>query len=151
VDRTQLGEVEALGALALPDAGDVDVVDRRRGELLRREELAQGDQPRVGHLRDADVGLLRGGELVRRLLRGGEDVEEGRLADLREAEDAELHRRRIVVGSGAAARALWRPAQLEPGDQKARAADDPRAGAAGLEGEVAGDTAHAAQERADAP
>ena len=46
-----LREVEALRAFALADARDVDVLDRRRRVLLRREEVAQLGQPRVGHLR----------------------------------------------------------------------------------------------------
>ena len=81
-----------LSALSpLVHAGDVDVLHRRRHVALGLEEVAQRLQAHVADLGHPHVRLAGGGVLVRRLLRGGQRIEQGRLSRLRETENAELH------------------------------------------------------------
>src|SRR5918997_435188 len=73
---------------AADDAGDVHERHRRRDDLLRAEDLRELVQPRVGHAHHADVRLDGGERVVRRedvVL--GQGVEEGRLADIGQADD----------------------------------------------------------------
>jgi hypothetical protein len=71
--------------------GDVHELDDGRLDLLRIDDLGQGVEARIGHFDDADVGL-DGAEGV--VLGGdaglGEGIEEGRFADVGQADDAAL-------------------------------------------------------------
>ena len=100
VHRLQLREVEALRPFALGDARNVDVFDRRRGVLLRVEQVAQRGEARIGDLGDAQVGGVRRQEFSRRLVGRGEGIEQGRLAGFRETEDSELHGVPFVADAG---------------------------------------------------
>ena len=72
-------------------AGDVDELDGGRDDLLRLDDLGERVEPRVGHLDDADVRLDRAEGIVLGRDAGlGEGVEQGGLADVRQADDAAL-------------------------------------------------------------
>ena len=78
------------GRGAAHDAGDVDEGDGRGDDLLGVEHLGEHVEARVGHRDDADVGLDRGEGVVRGqhvVLR--QRVEEGGLADVGQADDAD--------------------------------------------------------------
>ncbi len=99
-DRVGLADVrEELVAQALTlagapdDARDVDEVDGGGEDLLRGEDLRELGQPRVGDADDADV-RLDGGERVvgRQHVVLGQGVEQGRLADIRQADDSDRER-----------------------------------------------------------
>ena len=84
-----VAEALALGGAA-HEAGDVDEGEPRRDLGGRARDVAQLVEPRIGHADVADVGLdgaegIVGG-LRRRRLR--QRVEEGGLADVRQAHDA---------------------------------------------------------------
>ena len=95
------------------ERGDVDDLERRVHELLRRRHLAEALDPLVGHLGDAD-GRLGGGERVRGddRRRAGERVEQARLAAVGEADEAEAFHR---LGAYAWAYRATRPATLHAG------------------------------------
>jgi hypothetical protein len=98
VDPADVGEeavAETLAAAgALRQAGDVDDVDGRVDLAGRLEHLVEAVQPRVGHRDHADVGLgRRVGVGGGRRVGVGEGVEQGRLADVGQADDAEFHGR----------------------------------------------------------
>ena len=98
VDAADVGEeavAEALAAAgALRQAGDVDDVDGRVDLARRLEHLVQAVETRVGDGDDAHVGLgRRVGVGGGRRVGVGEGVEQGRLADVGQADDAELHGR----------------------------------------------------------
>ncbi len=108
-------EALALGG-ARDQAGDVDELDDRRDHLQRLVDGGELREARVGHFHHAHV-RLDGAERI--VLRGdaglGERVEERRLADVGQADDAALQChvviplsvRRAVSGSYAAR--SWRP------------------------------------------
>ena len=84
-----VAEPLALGGAA-HQAGDIDEDDARRNDLGRLAERRQPVQPRIRHRDLADIGLdgaerIIGGLRRRRL---GQRVEERRLADIRQADDA---------------------------------------------------------------
>src|SRR5690606_16388554 len=97
-DRVDLADVrQELVAQPLPasgagdQAGDVDELDRGRHHLLRLDDLRQRVQARVRHRHHADVRLDGAeGEVGRGDARPGQRIEEGRLADVRQADDAAL-------------------------------------------------------------
>ena len=115
VDLADVGEELVAEPLALRgaahQAGDVDEGEPRRHDLHGLGELRQRVEPRIGHRHLADIGLDGAERIVRRLRRRrrGQRVEERRLADIRQADDAafETHgrcsdypKRRAVGGSG---------------------------------------------------
>ena len=75
---------------AAHQAGDVDEGEAGRDDLLRAGDRGERVQPRVGHGDVADVRLDGAERIIRRLRGGrlGERVEERRLADVRQADDA---------------------------------------------------------------
>ena len=81
-------------ALARPfhEASDIDEVHPRRDDLLRARDLRQHVEARLGHRHVADVGLDGAERIVRRLRRrsAGQGVEQGRLADIRQAHNSGL-------------------------------------------------------------
>jgi hypothetical protein len=77
---------------ALHQPGDIDELHHRRHHLLRLGDLGDHLEPQVGHFHDADVGLDGAeGIVLRRDARLGEGIEQGGLADVRQAHDAALH------------------------------------------------------------
>ncbi|GHG70784.1 hypothetical protein GCM10018980_65770 [Streptomyces capoamus] len=99
-DRVGLADVrEELVAQALTlggaahDAGDVDEVDRGRKDALRLEDRGQLCEAAVGHADHADVRLDRGERVVgREHVVLGQGVEQGRLADIGQADDSDRER-----------------------------------------------------------
>ena len=96
-DRVDLADVaqelvpEPLAlAGAADEPGDVEELDRRRRDLLGPGDRREPREARVRHGHDAHVGLDRAERIVRRLrvLRGGDCIEDRRLPDVREADDA---------------------------------------------------------------
>ena len=75
---------------AAHQAGDVDEGEPRRHDLDRLGELRQRVEPRIRHRDLADIRLDGAERIVRRLRRRGlgQRVEERRLADIRQADDA---------------------------------------------------------------
>ena len=102
-DRVHLADVgeelvaEALAlARALDQAGDVEELDRRGHGALGLHDPGERVEPRVGDLHDAGVRFDRGEGIVRhQRAGGGERVEEGGLADVGKADDAEAEHRPI--------------------------------------------------------
>src|SRR5690606_9276855 len=93
VDFADVGQelvAQALAAGGAGDqAGDVHELDRGGDHLLRVDDVRQRVQARVRHRHHAHVGLDRAeGEVGRGDARPGQRVEEGRLADVRQADDA---------------------------------------------------------------
>ena len=96
-DRVDLADVAeelvaepfALGC-ALHQPGDVDERQLGRDDLGRSGDGGELVEARIGDRDLADVGLDRAERIVGRLrrLRLGQRVEEGRLADVRQADDA---------------------------------------------------------------
>ena len=84
-------------ARTLHDAGDVDEHDGRRQEPLRTEDAGEHVEPRVRNPDHAGVRLDRRERVVR-----GEDIvlrqgiEEGRLPDVRESDDADRERQGAI-------------------------------------------------------
>ncbi len=71
------------------EAGDIHELNSRRHDLLRVHDVGELLQARVGHRHDPDVGVDRAERIVLgRDLRPGESIEQGRLADVRQAHDA---------------------------------------------------------------
>lgn len=99
-DRVRLADVrEELVAQALTlgsaahDARDVDEVDRRREDLLGAEDLRELAEAGVGDADHAHVRLDRGERVVgRQHVVLGQGVEQGRLADIRQADDSDRER-----------------------------------------------------------
>ena len=102
VGLTDVGEELVAQALALARAahqpGDVDERHRRRDRTGAVEQRGQLVEPGIRHAHDADVGVDR----RERIVRGehgvlGQRVEQGRLPDVREADDAdrECHDSRV--------------------------------------------------------
>src|SRR6185503_904184 len=91
VGEELVAETLALGG-AGHQAGDVDELDHRRHHLLRLLDRRDRIEAPVGHRHDADV-RLDGAERI--VLGGdarlGERVEQGGLADVRQADDTALH------------------------------------------------------------
>ena len=87
---------------AAHQAGDVDEVEAGRDDLLRAGDRGQRRQPGVGHGDDADVRLDGAERIVGRLRRGGlrQRVEERRLADVGQADDAAFEAHGGALGSG---------------------------------------------------
>ena len=92
-------------ARAGDQSGDVDELDGRGDGLLRLGDRGQRVETRIGDLDDADVGLDRAEGIVLGRDSGlGEGVEERRLADVGQADDAAFQRHRSVpVRRGAGA------------------------------------------------
>src|SRR5690606_25542408 len=93
VDLADVGQELVAQALAAgrtcDQAGDVDELDRGRDHLLRLDDLGQRTQPWIRHRHDANVRLDRAERKVGRGdARLGQRVEKGRLADVRQADDA---------------------------------------------------------------
>ena len=94
VDLADMGEELVAEPLALGgaahQAGDVDEGQPRRHDLGRFRELRQRVEPRIGHRDLADIRLDGAERIVRRLRRRGrgQRIEERRLADIRQADDA---------------------------------------------------------------
>ena len=96
-DRVHLADVrqelvaETFPLVRAPDeARDVDEVDRRRQDAVRVDHGVERREPRVGHLHDADVRLDGAEGVVRRFCLGRRQrVEERRLADVGESDDAD--------------------------------------------------------------
>ena len=96
-DRVDLADVAeelvaepfALGR-ALHQPGDVDEAELGRDDLGRAGDGRELVEARIGHRDLADVRLDRAERIIGRLrrLRLGQRVEEGRLADVRQADDA---------------------------------------------------------------
>jgi hypothetical protein len=98
VGEELVAEAFALGRAA-HEAGDVDEGNARRDDFFRLRDAGDLLQPRVRHGDLAGVRLDRAERIVRRLggCRLGQRVEEGRLADVGQADDAafETHGVRI--------------------------------------------------------
>ena len=98
-DRVRVADVgeelvaEALAlARALHQPRDVDELDRRVDDVLRVDHVREDREARVGHRDDGGVGLdgAEGEVLGLRVLGAGEGVEEGGLADVGQADDADV-------------------------------------------------------------
>ena len=93
IDLADVGEEFVAETLAgggtLDDARDIHELDRGRQDTLRLDDGGERIEPRVGHRHDADV-RLDGAERVvlGRDGRARERVEEGRLANIGQADDA---------------------------------------------------------------
>ena len=93
VDLADVGEELVAQPLALRgaahQAGDIDEFELRGDDLGRLGDRGKGIEALVGHGDPADIGLDGAERIVRRLGRGGgrEGVEEGRLADIGQAND----------------------------------------------------------------
>ena len=94
VDLADVGEELVAQAFALGGAahqpGDVDEADPGRDDLLRFGDGGNGGQARIGHRHLAGIRLDGAKGIVGRLRRrgAGQGVEEGRFADVRQADDA---------------------------------------------------------------
>ena len=103
VGEELVAETFSLGR-ALDQACDVDELHDRRHRLLRLHLRGQRIEPRIRDRHDARRGLDRAERVVLgRDLRIGESVEEGRLADVGQADDAaaESHGEpRVLCGVG---------------------------------------------------
>ena len=75
VHLAKVGEKRRLLERLLPNGGYVDILDRRKGGLLRRVQRGKLLQPLIGHPRNADVGLARIGAPMLLDMRLGEDFE----------------------------------------------------------------------------
>ena len=124
VGLADVGEelVAEAGALAraLDDARDVDERHRRRHQPGRLEQLAQHGQARVGNPDNADVRLNRGKRVVgREHVVARQRVEQGRLADVGQADDsdAERHEEPSTDVYGSARSARRSPKLSAPGCQ----------------------------------
>ncbi len=75
---------------AAHEAGDVDEGEPRRNDFLRAGDLGEHFEARIGHGDVADIGLDGAERIIGRLRRRGlrQRVEKGRLADIRQADDA---------------------------------------------------------------
>ena len=108
VDLADVGEELVAEALALGraahQAGDVDEFQCRRHHLLRLRDPRHHVEARIGHRYAADVGLDRAERIVGRGGGGrlGQRIEEGRLADVRQADDAavEAHVTSLILSRG---------------------------------------------------
>ena len=90
VRQELVAEAFALGG-AGDQAGDVDELDRRRQDARRLHDAREHVEARIGHRHDADVRIDRAERIVlRRDLRARQRVEERRLADVRQTDDAAL-------------------------------------------------------------
>ena len=111
VGQELVAEALALGRAA-HEAGDVDEGDPRRDDLLRARDGRELLEARIGHGHVADVGLDGAERIVRRLRRRRlrQRVEEGRLADVRQADDAafETHGNVLVVWAAPGRKSLGR-------------------------------------------
>ncbi len=111
-DRVHLADVrEELVAEALAlrgagdEAGDVDELDRRRQDLLRLRDGRERVEPRVGHGHDADVRVDGAERVVLGRDAGARQrVEQGRLADVRQADDAAADAHYCCAAGGAVCR-----------------------------------------------
>ena len=100
VDLADVGEELVAQAFALRcaahEAGDVDEGQPRRDDLRRLADRGELVEPRIGHRDLADIRLDGAERIVRRLRRRrlGQRVEQGRLADIGQADDTafESHR-----------------------------------------------------------
>src|SRR5690606_38349816 len=95
IDLADVGEELVAQPFATGGAGDqpgdVDELHRGRDDLLRVDDPGERVQPRIRHRHDADIGLDGAeGEVGRGDARLGQRIEEGRLADVRQADDAAL-------------------------------------------------------------
>ena len=105
VGLADVGEELVAEAFTLRGAGhqpcDVDELDNRRHDLFGRDDRRQLLQPRVGQLDDADVRLDGAERIVLGRDAGlGEGIEEGGLADVRQAHDAAFEAHEGVFGAG---------------------------------------------------
>ena len=89
VGEELVAEPLALGRAA-DEAGDVDEPELRLDHLGRARKLRQRAEPLIGDGDGSDVRLDRAEGIIRRLRRGGlgQGVEERRLADVGQADDA---------------------------------------------------------------
>ena len=101
VRQELVAETFALGCTG-DQAGDVDEFDGRGQDARRLDDAGQHIQTRVGHRHDADVRIDRAERIVlRRDLRARQRIEERRLADVRQTDDAALDtHERVPVDSG---------------------------------------------------
>ena len=108
IDLADVGEELVAEALALRGAahqpGDVDEGELRLDDLGRAGDLGDLGEARIGHGDLADIRLDRAERIIRRLRRRrlGQRVEQGRLADVRQPDDAaaETHVRNLLAGGG---------------------------------------------------
>ena len=100
-----VAEALALGGAA-HEAGDIDEGEPGRDDFLRARDLRQRVEARVRHRHVAGIGFDGAERIVGRLRRGGlgQRVEKGRLADIRQADDAafESHEAEAVALQGGA-------------------------------------------------
>ncbi|MEY4396267.1 MAG: hypothetical protein RLZZ40_23, partial [Actinomycetota bacterium] len=83
----------------LDNSGDVDERHRCRQETLAAENLGEFVQARVGKVDDSDIGFNRRERIVRREnVVASECIEEGRLAYVRESDDADGKSHRTSLG-----------------------------------------------------
>ncbi|RMR53962.1 hypothetical protein ALP85_05318 [Pseudomonas syringae pv. syringae] len=95
VGLADVGEKLVAQAFALRsachEAGDVDELHGGRQDAFRVDDGCQGRQTRVGHRHDTAVRLDGAeGEVLGRDTRFGQGVEQGGLADVRQADDAAI-------------------------------------------------------------
>ena len=94
VDFADIGEELVAETLAFrgaaDEAGDIDEFQAGRDDLDRLADLRQHVQTRVRHADATDVRLDRAERIIGRLRRGGrgQRVEQGRFADIGQADDA---------------------------------------------------------------
>ena len=89
VGEELVAQTLAFGCAA-DEARDIDEFQAGGDDLDRLADLRQHVQTRVGHADAADVRLDRAERVIRRLRRGGrgQRVEQGRFADIGQADDA---------------------------------------------------------------
>ena len=109
VGLADVGEELVAEAFALrcagDEAGDVDEFDDRRHDLLGLDDRRPAREARVGQLDDADVRLDRAERIVLGRDAGlRQGIEEGGLADVRQADDAAFEAHEGLGASGSAGR-----------------------------------------------
>ena len=80
------------------EAGDVDEGKPGRNDLFRSGDVGQDREPRVGHRHLADIGLDGAERIIGRLRlrRLGQGVEQGRLADIGQADDGDFQGHQVL-------------------------------------------------------
>ena len=116
VDLADIGQELVAQALALGgalhQAGDVDELELGVDDLGRGRDGRELVEPRIGHGDAADIGLDGAERIVGRLRRlgGGERIEQGRLADIGQADDSTVETHLTL--SDSSARWFWRRREM---------------------------------------
>src|SRR5690606_6521888 len=102
-------------ARAFHEARDVDELDDGRQDALGLHDLRDRLEPRIGHRYDADVRVDRAERVILgRDLGGRQGIEERRLADIRQPDDAALDAHAIDPPPAWTARSCESAARFSP-------------------------------------